>query len=95
MTKLHYEHMTVYVVLRNINPGGVRGNMRVACDSTKSHHHLIRKGSCLEVSFLIFYIDRKSGHSLVTRKTDLYLQSLKVVFQEGEHISFSPPLIYK
>lgn len=27
----------------------------------------------------------------MTRKTDLYLQSLKVVFQEGEHISFSPP----
>ena len=64
--------------------------MTVACDYTKSLV-IIKKGSCPEVSFFIFCIDRKSRHSPVTRKTDLYLQSLKVVFQEREHTSFSAP----
>lgn len=36
---------------------------------------------------------KEKADSLMTRKTDLYLQSLKVVFQEGEHISFSPPTL--
>lgn len=71
ITELHYGDMTVHVVLGTINPR-VRYSVIIACDSTKSLV-TVRKGNCPEVSFLIFCIDRKSRHSLVTRKTDLYL----------------------
>lgn len=71
VTELHYREMTVHAVLGNINPG-VRYSVIIACDPTKSLV-TVRKGNCPEVSCLIFCIDRRSRHSLVTRKTDLYL----------------------
>lgn len=70
---------------------GTRGSRPVACDSSK-FAVTVKKGSGLQISVRTFCADGESTHTICWQeKTDLYLQSLKVVFQEREHTSFSPP----
>lgn len=89
MTELHYGQRTV-VLLWGILIPGLRCSMSTACDSTKSIV-IIRKGSCLEVSFLILCIQEKADTVWWQEKQICTYKVWKLFFKKENISALLPP----